>query len=270
MSEIAAAAPLHEPQLLMTGLWRIGGGSWNGRTIPLSAEADANVYLLQDSDSRVLVDCGTRAGLSSLRVNLGHVGVDGRTVHDLVLTHSHWDHTEAAAEWQTEAGDLCTHLNRVGDSFLRGRDHRLIGYQLNPPPYSFDAFRVDHAVGDTETFQLGSMQATAYHLPGHTPDSTLYTVAIDGHTVGFCGDIVFRPRPDGGPVLGQLCSLWMSNLDDYVASLRRLRELQIDVLLPGHGDPVNGAGVVQRAITDTLELAAELAQDERVRENLGV
>jgi glyoxylase-like metal-dependent hydrolase (beta-lactamase superfamily II) len=259
-----------DPLPLVAGLWRIGGGSWNNRTFPLSAESDANVYLLENSGSRVLIDCGTKNGLASVRANLAHLDADCRSVDDLLLTHSHWDHAEAAAKWQADSVGLRTHLNSVGDAFLRRGDHRLVGYQLNPPPPAFEVFRVDHTVGDDETFELGRFRASAHHMPGHTPDSTLFTVHLDGVTVGFCGDIVFQLRPNGRPVLGQLCSLWMSNLDQYVESLRRMLAIPIDLLLPGHGGPVHGAVAIRQAVAATLELAVELAEDERIRDNVGV
>jgi glyoxylase-like metal-dependent hydrolase (beta-lactamase superfamily II) len=271
MSEIAAALSLStDPLLLRAGIWRIGGGSWNGRTFPLSAESDANVYLLEQAGSTVLIDCGTRNGLSSVRANLARLVGDCRSVDHLLLTHSHWDHAEAAASWQAESVRLRTHLNSVGAAFLRRGDHRLVGYQLNPPPPDFEIFRVDHAVGDDETFELGGVTALAHHLPGHTPDSTLFTIRLDGLTVAFCGDIVFQPQSNGRPVLGQLCSLWMSNLDQYVESLRRMLEIPIDLLLPGHGGPVHGADAIRHTVTATLTLAVELAEDERIRDNVGV
>jgi glyoxylase-like metal-dependent hydrolase (beta-lactamase superfamily II) len=228
------------------------------------------VYLLENDRSLVLVDCGTRGGLAPVQANLERVGVDCRDVHDLVLTHSHWDHTEAAADWQARSDGLRTHLNSIGHEYLSRGDHRLVGYHVNPAPHSFQAFSVDHAVCDNETFRVGSFSAVAQHLPGHTPDSTLYTIRLDGLVVGFCGDIVFRPRRGEGPLLGQLCSLWLSNLDDYVASLRRMLDVRIDLLLPGHGEPVRGANAVREAVTATLELATALARDERVRENAGI
>lgn len=261
---------LEAPKLLVAGVWRIGGGSWNARTVALSAEADSNVYLVTTPGSTVLVDCGTRDGAPMIRRNLERIGLDHRTLGDLLLTHSHWDHTAGAADWQAEANGLRTHLNSVGSAFLGRGDHRLVGYQIDPPPHRFEAFRVDDAVADNETFRVGAVRATAHHLPGHTPDSTLYTVRHEGLTLGFCGDIAFRPRTDGRSVLGQLCSLWLSDLDHYVSSLRRMLEIRMDVLLPGHGEPVLGVEHVRRAIELTLELATELAHDERVRENLGI
>lgn len=271
MNEVAVIpSASSDPQLLAAGVWRVGGGSWNGRTLSLSAEEDANVYLLEDSRSLVLVDCGTRAGRPLVHANLSRLGVDPRRVADLLLTHSHWDHAEATATWQTELDGIRTHLSSVGGAFLSRGDHRLVGYQLNPPPHAFAVFHIDHAVRDNETFDLGSMRAKAHHLPGHTPDSTLYTIDLDDLTVGFCGDIVFQPRPGSGPILGQLCSLWLSNLDDYVASLRRMLEIRIDLLLPGHGEPVRGEALVRDAVGETLALAVDLAHDDRIRENVGI
>ena len=81
---------------------------------------------------------------------------------------------------------------------------------------------------------------------------------------------MFAPRVGQNAVLGQLCTLWLSNLDDYVASLRLLADLQIDVLLPGHGHAVVGRRRVADVQRNTLELAESLAADERIRANVGV
>lgn len=270
MTGTVTTSPAAEPIVIADGLWRVGGGSWNGRSTPLSAEADGNVYVLQLPEARVLVDCGTVAGLPMIRANLSRLGFDVRDLTDVLLTHSHWDHAEAASSLQAEAPQVRTHLNSVGRDFLERGDHRLVGHQIAPPPYVFESFRVDHGALDDETFTLGTTAATSYHLPGHTPDSTLYTLEHDGSVVGFCGDIVFEPRPDHGPILGQLCTLWLSNLDQYSSSLRRMLEVDVDLLLPGHGNPVIGRTRVRSAITQTLGLAGQLAQNPRLRENLGV
>ena len=267
---ITADRPLAAPQRILENLWRIGGGSWSRRTARLSAEPDGNVYLLRALGADVLIDCATRAGFPAVSANLDRLGVEVEKVGELLLTHSHWDHTEAAHAVQVVAPGVRTRLNSIGRGFLERGDHRLIGYQVNPPPNRFEPFCIDHGVGDSETFDLGDSYATAYHLPGHTPDSTLYTVSIGGVAVGFCGDIVFRPRERAGALLGQLCTLWLSNLDDYVDSLRRLLAIPLDVLLPGHGDPLIGDDEVRSAIQQTLELAYELARNKPLRENIGV
>ena len=69
---------------------------------------------------------------------------------------------------------------------------------------------------------------TALATPGHSPDS----VSLLHGRICFCGDTVLGVGsvfidPNEGSLL------------DYLASLRRLRELQIDVICPGHGPYVD-------------------------------
>ena len=248
-------------------VWRVGGGGWNGHVSTLSSESDCNVYLVRAGGADVLVDCGTLGGFDSIKRLLDQLEASPT---DLIVTHSHWDHTEAAARWQHELPSLVTHLNSTAVAFLNRGDHRLVGYEINEPPHDFETFYVNHGVADREAFSIGECLFTAHHLPGHTPDSTLYTVELSGRTIGICGDIVFAPRAGLGPVLGQLCTLWLSNLDEYVDSLRRMAELDLDVLLPGHGAALVGRTQVAAAVESTLELADALAKDARLRENVGV
>jgi glyoxylase-like metal-dependent hydrolase (beta-lactamase superfamily II) len=255
---------------IVPGVWRVGGGSWGGAVGALSAEDDANVYLLRLDGGDVMADCGTRDGRADIARTLRSLGREPDAFTDLLLTHSHWDHIDAAAGWQRAVPTLRTHLNRIGARFLARNDHRLVGYQLRPPGFEFEPFRVDHEVEDGETFEVGRTGITARFVPGHTPDSTLYTLELEGQVIGISGDIMFAPPTGERVVLGQLCTLWLSNLDDYVTSLRRLADVPIDVLLPGHGDAIVGSTQVSHALLETLELAESLAADERVRANAGI
>jgi hypothetical protein len=49
-----------------------------------------------------------------------------------------------------------------------------------------------------------------------------------------------------------------------------MRDLTIDVLLPGHGEPISGRSRVRDAIVETLGVARVLAGDTNVRGNCGV
>jgi glyoxylase-like metal-dependent hydrolase (beta-lactamase superfamily II) len=267
-ASVAHAKP--EPIAVAPAVWRVGGGSWRGAVPRLSDEADGNVYLLELGAAVTLVDCGTRAGRAAIRGNLRQLGLHPDAVTDVLLSHSHWDHADGVAAWQAGARPPATHLNRLGATFLARGDHRLVGYQLLAPPHRFEPFRVDHWVEDGERFALAETVVEARFMPGHTPDSTVYTFELDGRVIAVCGDIAFGPTADHGVALGQLCTLWQSSLDDYVESLRRLVERRIDVLLPGHGDAVIGRERVRDALLATLELASSLAADTRVRANLGV
>ena len=129
----------------------------------------------------------------------------------------------------------------------------MIGYQIAGPGYVFEPFRVDHACEDAQTFDIGSSRITSLHLPGHTPDSTLFVVEYEGKRVGFCGDITFSPPPGSQGEIGWLSLLWLSDLSLYQHSLERFLDVDLDILLPGHGQPLAGKPAIRR----TLELSLE-------------
>lgn len=253
----------------LTYLWRIGGDSWNGTVAALSADGDANVYLLKGRDGTALIDCGTLNGRAVIESNLREIGAEPGAVSDLLLTHSHWDHTEAAHGWQ-EAYELRTHLNAIGASCLKRGDYRLVGSPLHGPDYLFMPFRVDHAVEHQETFDLVGIRVKAHHFPGHTPDSTLFVCDIDGLHVGICGDVAFGPTAEGTHSIGLMSNLWQSDLDRYLETLEAMSHMVIDVLVPGHGTVVAGREAVRASIAATQATAQALASNPAVRANLGV
>lgn len=254
---------------LLPGLWRVGGGSWNGTVPRLSAEGDANVYLLHRDGKAALVDCGTLEGRAQIEANIRGVGVAPADLGHLLPSHSHWDHSQAAWQWQTSLG-LHTHLNATGAAFMAAGDHRLIGYHMYGPPHGFTPFAVDHAIADREAFAAAGVRMMARFMPGHTPDSTVLTFELDGHRVALCGDVAFGSPANGEPTLGLMSLLWLSNLDAYVESLRELAELPVDLLVPGHGAVVAGRDDVRAAVMASLATAERLAGDRAVRTNLGV
>jgi glyoxylase-like metal-dependent hydrolase (beta-lactamase superfamily II) len=72
------------------------------------------------------------------------------------------------------------------------------------------------------------------HTPGHSPGSICLSLVTDGRTVLFCGDTI-----QFCPVAGHVGWISLLNapgtsLDAYRASVRRLADLSVDVLLPGH------------------------------------
>jgi glyoxylase-like metal-dependent hydrolase (beta-lactamase superfamily II) len=257
------------PELIMAGCWRVGGGSWGDVVACVSVEEDCNVYLIQLPDALVLVDCGTSEGTTYVSQNIASLGHERSEITDILLTHSHWDHTQAVCEWK-EMSAATVHLSAVATAFLSRGDHRLIGYHLHGPEYVYPLFAVDHSVSDGEHFLFGNTDVLAKSLPGHTPDSTLYLFEHQVGRIGISGDIVFAPNTTQKGVLGFLSALWLSDLDGYVASLRRLLELKIDVLLPGHGKVVFGRDEVREVVLDCLATAEFLADDERVRGNFYV
>jgi cyclase len=90
--------------------------------------------------------------------------------------------------------------------------------------------------GDIE-LHVGYHTFALVHTPGHTPGQT--TVYVPEERVAFTGDTLFSG-----------CQTWLmtSDVDQWVAALDRIRQLDVDWLVPGHGPVVTKQYLdVQRA-----------------------
>lgn len=127
----------------------------------------------------------------------------------ILVTHTHRDHSPAA-----QALAAATGAQRIG--------------QLPPPgPRQDQGFAPDTVLGDGDRLVTGEFALRAVHTPGHAPNHLCYL--HEGLGWLFTGDhvmngstVVIDP-PDG-------------NMDQYLASLDRLKRLELEKLAPGHGD----------------------------------
>ena len=124
----------------------------------------------------------------------------------VLLTHGHLDHSEGAARFAALTGAPVRALDPA---------HRL----------------GEEGLGEGDVVVGGGLEVRVWATPGHTSDSLSFVLddaVLTGDTILGRGTTVVA-HPDG--VLG-----------DYLASLRRLRELGELTVLPGHGPELASAG----------------------------
>ena len=113
---------------IASDVWRVGGANWGLEDLDIiSSDGDANVYLLKQTDTAILVDTGTIPGKRPIEANIRECGVAPQDLSALILTHSHYDHAQAAHLWQSTYA-IPTYLNSVGAEFLQRNDFRLVGH----------------------------------------------------------------------------------------------------------------------------------------------
>ena len=109
------------------------------------------------------------------------------TLQWLVETHVHADHLSAAPYIQKQLGGKIA----ISREIIKVQD--IFGKIFNAgTEFERDGSQFDLLLGDNDSYQIGTVQATAIHTPGHTP-------ACMAHIVGdavFVGDTLFMP--DGG------------------------------------------------------------------------
>jgi glyoxylase-like metal-dependent hydrolase (beta-lactamase superfamily II) len=153
--------------------------------------------------------------------------VRGETVTHILVTHTHRDHSPAAARLKAATG---------AKTYAEGphRAARPLHVGEAPPLESSGDrdFRPDIALTDGETVSGPGWALEAVTTPGHTANHMAF--ALKGTPVLFSGDHVMAwstpvvAPPDGA-------------MSDYMASLEKLRRRAETLYYPGHGGPVRDA-----------------------------
>ena len=142
---------------------------------------------------------------------IAYVEAQSLRVEWLLETHAHADHLSAAPYLQARLGgtlaigrEIVTVQNVFGKIFNEGTEFQRDGSQF------------DRLFDDGDTFTLGSIQAVALHVPGHTPVDMSYVI---GDTL-FTGDTLFMP--DYGTAR---CDFPGGDARQLYRSIRRLMDL---------------------------------------------
>jgi glyoxylase-like metal-dependent hydrolase (beta-lactamase superfamily II) len=110
---------------------------------------------------------------------------------------------------------------------------RLIFRLLGPVLPQADPAPVDVILHDGDHLDsLGG--ATVVHVPGHTPGAI--ALHFPSERLLICGDAISHR----GNRLGPPPRAFTEDMNQALASLRRLADLEFDVLCPGHGAPLVG------------------------------
>jgi glyoxylase-like metal-dependent hydrolase (beta-lactamase superfamily II) len=234
-----------------------------------------NAYLIKD-EPITLVDSGVKTGEAeeALRSGLAELGLVFGDVERIVITHAHLDHYGLARAVAAEGNPkVCAHpleiydieselgydspddpRNDRAEEFLlqSGLPEEKLGLNLARHPVFQElrnAVKVTDQIedGDTITFEGGDM--TAIHCPGHSPGMiNLYDPA---EKVLLSGDNVLKhisPVPllnfplDPAKPRGH-------SLSDYLGTLKKLKRLDIDLVLTGHGELVDNLKEVIESVT---------------------
>jgi glyoxylase-like metal-dependent hydrolase (beta-lactamase superfamily II) len=125
-----------------------------------------------------------RTSLSSANALIAYAEEKALTVDWLLETHAHADHISAAPYLQ----------QRLGGKIAIGRDiinvQQTFGKLFNAgSEFKRDGSDFNHLFDDGDAFKIGSVDAMALHVPGHTPADLAYVIG----GVVFTGDTLFMP-----------------------------------------------------------------------------
>ena len=181
----------------------------------------SHVYLIKGATKNVLIDTGVAGKFPILKRRLTELGLHVKDVNLIILTHEHYDHIGATAFFHQSAvvtaHRLAANKLELQDEFVTLSKYR---DQLSKP------FWVDIWLEDGSIIDLGNYELQVIHTPGHTSGCICLYEPRAG--LLFTGDTVFA-----GGTLSEIAV--GGNVSDYVNSVRRLSNLKIKQIYPGHG-----------------------------------
>lgn len=202
--DLYAAAETGDTRQLAGDVWRIVAPNPGPLTGP-----GTNTYVVGER-RRIVIDPGPTDPSHVEQI----LAVTGGAVERILCTHSHPDHSPGAVVLRERTGAA------------------VFGMPAPDDGYQDDTYVPDHGLADGERIVDGELSLRILHTPGHASNHACLLLERAG--LLFTGDhlmsgstVVILP-PDG-------------SMRQYLDSLRRLRDMPLRDLAPGHGPVMRGA-----------------------------
>ncbi len=209
------------------GVYIVGGAD-------LSHPYDCAVYVVDGGGPLALIDAGAGEGHELILDNIRSVGLAPEKLEAVIATHAHIDHIGGLFQLRQDFGVkvIAHELDRKAIETGKGSGAEYYGVAYQPCP-------VDRVVRGAEEIKCGRLRLKLLHIPGHTPGSM--AVYFDGRQRVLFGQDVHGPYFLPGADVARARD-----------SLRRLADLEADVLCEGHFGVYEPKAEVRRYIEGYL------------------
>ena len=219
-----------------------------------------NVYLIED-DPLTLVDAGPNSGssLDELQRELGACGHAIEDIELILITHQHIDHIGLVDIVASHSGAEVAAIDHLvpfvenyreaaaeddafaSETMLRHGIPPDVAQALQSVSLAFRAWGARASVSRTlragESVELRDRSLEVLFRPGHSPTDTVFH--DHDRRMLIAGDHLIK-HISSNPLISRLVGSKErpQSLVTYIESLRQTQALDVDLVLPGHGDPV--------------------------------
>ena len=248
---LLASVLLLQPQEVGDGAnpYLIAPGIWQSRGI-------GHAHLVATPDGNVVIDTGLTLEADRHHRVLSRHAPSGPARY-VVLTHAHADHAGGADRWIGDGATVIVHarfphtqryLHELAP--FQARRNRIYYPAVIATPPSAEELRElmpqvepDILVHDTYTFELGGTRFDVIATPGAEGADSV-SVWLPDRRILFTGDFL-GPIFPMWPNLYSLRGETIRSATDYIDSLDRVIALEPEMLVPSHGEPVEGARTIR-------------------------
>ena len=233
----------------------LGGGVWAAQVSPqLWVEAGAvNRVYVGSEDSGAWVYQADAPG--------------SKRAQRLLLTHGRRDVLPSASapfeSWEVMAPVGEKPFLENPEVFWREfREKRFHDYAQQSTKIAAEAFPVDRWLAGDDELEFGGVKLRVLETPGYTRGSVSYVGEVDGKRTAFTGDLIYS----GGRLI-DLYSFqdaipeaqirgyhgYAARLADLVSSLERLKEEQLELIVPARGPLIRNPGEAMAQLIDRAQ-----------------
>lgn len=186
-----------------------------------------SVYLIYDDQQWTLIDIGYEDAVDECIELIRQLDFPFSRCQTLIASHADVDHIQGLAKAKSLLKTTVTcHPNAAaklesGDVISTFAKIDAQGIDLTMPPV-----KCENLVTDGDTIQVGGLELEVWHTPGHTDCQLSFRLG----ELLFSGDNLFR---DG--CVGAIDAHHGSSIPAYIESLTRIRDSDVEWLLPSHG-----------------------------------
>jgi glyoxylase-like metal-dependent hydrolase (beta-lactamase superfamily II) len=190
--------------------------------------AHSNIYVVTQDKRLVVIDTGTPGNAKKILAFIQEIGHEPQDVTTIILTHSHLDHIGSLKELKDLTGAKVASSEEEADVISGKKTIKPKKFLMRLAPLLIKAQAVDVDIALKNGDKIENF--TVVSTPGHTPGSImLYDME---RKALFSGDSL---RLENGKIsTGPKQYSW--DQEKEKDSIRKVSELDFNLLLPGHGD----------------------------------
>jgi hydroxyacylglutathione hydrolase len=200
-----------------------------------------NVYLIDGGSEFVLIDVGYLDHIDEIVELIRQMDFNLSTCKLLIATHADADHIQGIArakellKTKVAAHPLTVEPLETGDRIMTFASITAQHIDMPMPPC-----KVDVLLNEGDTVAVGKLRLKVWHTPGHTEGQLSFKMG----NLLFSGDNIYKDS-----CVGVIDAHHGSNIEEFIASLKRIARDDAEFLLPSHG-PVfrRDNRILQRAI----------------------
>jgi len=200
----------------------------------------ASTHIIDTGDGLILIDPGYQDSLYIVIHNMWKLGLDPESIRYILLTHGHFDHTDATqALVELTGATVC--FPKSDMPLLNGEIYH---YDLRP-------FKPDILLEDGDTLSLGSTVVRCVATPGHTDGTMSYFFPVND------GGRILRAAMHGGVGMNSMESKFLKERGlsaecrrKFAEGLDKVENEPVDIVLGNHVGQNDTIGKLSRLGTE--------------------